>query len=339
MNNLDAFLHLIRTGEGTLGDYGYRTLYGGGLFDSFADHPRRAVKAGRYTSTAAGAYQIIARTWDGLRKLHPAELPDFSPPRQDVAARLLIQGRGAYDDVLAGRFRAAILKCNKEWASLPLSPYGQPTLSMERAMQILTAAGAQFAPEPTAVQSKEANMDPLSTSIITTALPKLIGALPEIANIFKNPNVAERNVEAVSKVGQILVDSTGASNAQEAVTRVLADPQTASEANDALRLSRADLADLMERAFESDERSVAAARTYSLGDQPVAGRWHFVHIISLLFVLLGGAAAVYVLVTSHDVGERTMALQTLLIVGFAGVASFWLGSSRSSQMKDLVRGK
>jgi hypothetical protein len=32
-----------------------------------------------------------------------------------------------------------------------------------------------------------------------------------------------------------------------------------------------------------------------------------------------------------------MALQTLLIVGFASVAGFWLGSSRSSQMKDVIK--
>ena len=44
-SNLSAFLTLIRTGEGTLGIDGYRTLYGGDLFDAFYDHPRTKVKA------------------------------------------------------------------------------------------------------------------------------------------------------------------------------------------------------------------------------------------------------------------------------------------------------
>ena len=46
-------------------------------------------------------------------------------------------------DLRAGRWDAAIRKTNKEWASLPGSPYGQPTLSMARAKQVLLAYGGQ----------------------------------------------------------------------------------------------------------------------------------------------------------------------------------------------------
>ena len=60
--NVRAFLAVIRAGEGTSDDDGYRRCFGGSLFDSFADHPRRVVRAGGYTSTAAGAYQFLART-------------------------------------------------------------------------------------------------------------------------------------------------------------------------------------------------------------------------------------------------------------------------------------
>ena len=38
----------------------------------------------------------------------------------------LIRGRGALQDVINGDLKAALDKCNKEWASLPGSPYGQP---------------------------------------------------------------------------------------------------------------------------------------------------------------------------------------------------------------------
>ena len=176
----------------------------------------------------------------------------------------------------------------------------------------------------------------IASSILISALPSLVSALPEIANIFKKTDVAERNVEAVAKVGTILMQATGATNMQEAVERVQADPQTAKEANDALRTNRADLVDLMERMMDKDEASVAAARVTSRGDKPILGQWQFIHLISLFLASLGGFAALLVLGTSQDPTERVMALQTLLIVGFASVASFWLGSSRSSQVKDLI---
>lgn len=133
--NVQAFLMLIRTGEGTANANGYRTLFGGRLFDGFADHPRITVTAGGYTSTAAGAYQFLSKTWDGLG------LPDFSPGMQDLGAVMLIKRRGALADVIAGRLGAAIAKCNKEWASLPGSPYGQPTMTATRAASLFAQWG------------------------------------------------------------------------------------------------------------------------------------------------------------------------------------------------------
>lgn len=127
--NVQAFLMLIRTGEGTANGNGYRTLYGGALFSDLSQHPDRAVTAGGITSTAAGAYQFLYKTWQGLG------LPDFSPANQDLGAVMLIKRRGALADVLAGRLDQAIAKCNKEWASLPGSPYGQPTLTLSRAYE------------------------------------------------------------------------------------------------------------------------------------------------------------------------------------------------------------
>jgi lysozyme len=137
--NVQAFLALIRTGEGTTGPNGYRTLFGGGLFNDYSRHPNIAVTRGALTSTAAGAYQILYRTWVPTAAAYG--LTDFSPASQDVAAVALIKGRGALADVIAGRFDTAIAKCNKEWASLPGSPYGQPTLTLDRAHAVLVMAG------------------------------------------------------------------------------------------------------------------------------------------------------------------------------------------------------
>ena len=126
--NVQAFLRTIRVAEGTAGGNGYSMLFGGDTFTGFADHPRvlvtRTSNGTPITSSAAGAYQILRRTWDGVRvKLG---LPDFSPASQDRAAVELIRQRGALADVRAGRFADAINKCRKEWASLPGAGYGQP---------------------------------------------------------------------------------------------------------------------------------------------------------------------------------------------------------------------
>lgn len=68
---------------------GYNVMYGGGKFEDFTDHPRKAVpitsgpNVGK-TSSAAGRYQFLGSTWDEVKK--EAGLPDFSPDSQDRGA-------------------------------------------------------------------------------------------------------------------------------------------------------------------------------------------------------------------------------------------------------------
>lgn len=141
--NVQALLRVIRAGEGTSDEGGYRRLFGGGTFASFADHPRIVVKKSGLTSTAAGAYQFLSSSWDETARI--MGLSDFSPRNQDFAAVGRLAARGALDDAIAGRFEQAIRKIAREWASLPGSPYGQPTISMERARSIYAMAGGDDA--------------------------------------------------------------------------------------------------------------------------------------------------------------------------------------------------
>ena len=136
--NVQAFLAMIRYAEGA----DYQTLFGGSKFQSFADHPRTVITAGKYKSSAAGAYQILARTWDDVRGRIGAT--DFSPYWQDQAAIFLIKRRGALPDVLAGRFEDAINKVRKEWASLPGAGYGQPERSLANLRNVYAANGGTF---------------------------------------------------------------------------------------------------------------------------------------------------------------------------------------------------
>lgn len=145
--NVQAFLRVIRRGEGTADEAGYRRMFGGELFSSFADHPRKKITkpfAGRkITSSAAGAYQFLESTWDETARL--MSLVDFSPASQDRAAVGRVAARGALEDVKAGRFDLAIKKVSKEWASMPGSPYGQPVISLATARAVYTSAGGAIA--------------------------------------------------------------------------------------------------------------------------------------------------------------------------------------------------
>lgn len=141
--NVQAFLKVIRTGEGTADALGYSRLFGGASFSGFADHPRKVVKKSGYTSTAAGAYQFLSSTWDETAKA--LGLRDFSPASQDLAALGRIAARGALDDVINGNFESAIKKVNKEWASMPLGPYGQPTMTMASAAKTFKKFGGKLA--------------------------------------------------------------------------------------------------------------------------------------------------------------------------------------------------
>lgn len=141
--NRKAFLDMIAVSEGTahLGDNGYNVLVGGGLFDSYADHPRKLITLNSkgLKSTAAGRYQLLSRNFDHYKAL--LHLPDFGPDSQDAIAIRLIKERGALDDVDAGRIGAAISKCRNIWASFPGAGYGQHENRIEKLELAYTEAG------------------------------------------------------------------------------------------------------------------------------------------------------------------------------------------------------
>ncbi|HEV8283824.1 MAG TPA: glycoside hydrolase family 104 protein [Chitinophagaceae bacterium] len=141
--NLKAFLIMIQYSEGTYGKDAYRKLYGGGVFNDFSKHPDTPITKYGITSTAAGAYQILFRTWQELQQ--KLRLPDFSPESQDKAAIELIKRRRALDDVMAGRFAQAIIKCRKEWASLPGAGYNQTEKDPKALAAVYKLAGGNIA--------------------------------------------------------------------------------------------------------------------------------------------------------------------------------------------------
>lgn len=116
--NVQAYLDFIAQHEGTT-KYGYHTQYGGGHFDSLAQHPN---PVGAFkgptgsTTSAAGRYQFERKTSDGLMK--QLGLKDFSPDSQDLMAVQNLANIGALDDVKTGNFGAATQKAQGQWESL-----------------------------------------------------------------------------------------------------------------------------------------------------------------------------------------------------------------------------
>lgn len=133
-DNVRKFLMLITFTEGTdRQKTPYNELFGFTNFVGHDKHPNILIKSANYRSTAAGRYQILKKTADFLK------MKDFTPESQDLAAIQLIKNAKAYEDVVAGNWEKAINKTNKIWASLPGSPYGQPTHKMSDAIKFVNS--------------------------------------------------------------------------------------------------------------------------------------------------------------------------------------------------------
>lgn len=123
------------------GGVSYNTLYGGGTFAG-NQHPNRLVTAGGYTSSAAGRYQFLYRTWSNLAAR--LGLNDFGPVNQDIGAIYLIDERGQLNRLIAGDFEGMMKNLGCLWAALPYSTCNQRQRPLAQTMQYYNAALAVY---------------------------------------------------------------------------------------------------------------------------------------------------------------------------------------------------
>ena len=123
------------------GGRSYNTLYGGGTFTG-TQQPNRAITAGGYTSTAAGRYQFLYRTWIEIK--NRLGLPDFTARYQDIAAVDLIAQRGQLGKLLAGDFEGMMRGLGCAWAALPYATCGQTRRPLAQTMNYYSAALAVY---------------------------------------------------------------------------------------------------------------------------------------------------------------------------------------------------
>lgn len=331
--NVLAFLAVIRRGEGTADPDGYKRIFGGEELDSFADHPRRVVtkklkKGGTISSSAAGAYQFLERTWDALVKQYG--FADFEPLTQDYAAIALIAGRKALNNVLQGEFQEAVRKCAREWASLPTAPYGQPTLTWAVAIETYRQAGGSFAPAP----ETQMPIPAILGAIAASAAPLLIQKIPELVGVLsdRDRKSPEQYAEVAGKSLEIITEAVGAVNAQEALDR-LQDPEQAEQARAAIR----------EHFYELQELGggIQAAREFAIDYatrtdvRRVVGQFTFLELLTLLSLPAAYVAGTVAFIWGGLGPEMKAALVTALVIQTVQVAyGFWFGTSFGSMRKD-----
>lgn len=145
--NVQAFLHTVRISENGTDDC-YNFIFGSSVdndirFTDFSKHPDIKVPYGNTFSTAAGAYQFLYFVWVPIQRKY--NLPDFSPPSQDIGACELISERNVLEKLMNGEFNEVVEECCKTWASLPgLNGYNQPQHDIAIVTDWYTQAGGQI---------------------------------------------------------------------------------------------------------------------------------------------------------------------------------------------------
>jgi len=322
-------------------------MFGGGLF-SVADgwqHPNVVNHAAGLSSTAAGAYQFLYRTWYSLCQQYP--FPDFAPKCQDMGAVALIAGRGALQDVLDGRLSAAIAKCNREWASLPGSPYGQPVLSMARCRAVFAEYGGTEAGIPNSGTSvpktaEDTRMDPLSlVSLLTGVFSPIIRAKAQKALGGEVGGQLADNLLAVTQ------QVTGKADPLEAVAVARQQPEMVAQVEAAavdwftkMQPALDKIAALEAAAWAAEEASRdAAAKRGAAMD--AAGFWTSAQFWIAAFILANVSGVVFTVLYRDTFSSDMQSFVIGAIVGGAltAVISYFFGSSRGSAAKDIVIGE
>lgn len=137
--NIWACLQMLSKSEGTNGDYSkmvYGVVTSSPLYPSLVGKrnvkipnlnrfPQILVKVNSagLSSSAAGKYQILRKTYNGLSIA--LGLTDFSENTQNLMAVELIRQRGGIPFLLKGDIKGALDKIKGEWASIAGAGYGQ----------------------------------------------------------------------------------------------------------------------------------------------------------------------------------------------------------------------
>lgn len=168
-------------------------------------------------------------------------------------------------------------------------------------------------------------------AVVGAVLPSIIGAIPDLIKIFgaKDQPVAERNVKVAERVVDVVVKATGAVNAQEAAEKLASDPAARTAAQDAVRAQWFDIVDEAGGGgIEGARKANLAAAEVPLLRQPAF--WISLALLPLVYLLVCD-----MLWGDGWTAEQRTQMATAILGVVAMVGAFFLGSSWSSQRKDM----
>ena len=203
--NVRKMLDLISYTEGTQAN-GYYTTFGGGRQSSLATHENRRksfkqTDGKTNTSSAAGRYQFLKGTWDGLARQYG--LKDFSERSQDIGALALIAQNGQLERIVAGDIKGAVSKLGGVWASLPSSTYKQGKKSWSTIDHFLGGSGTSSAPTYNEIPQVQTPQAPQ----VQQMNPDSLYAMPQVATLPVQPigvqNLFSLSGQPVSAVASV----------------------------------------------------------------------------------------------------------------------------------------
>lgn len=367
LTNVRAMLRVIRHGESDEenDDRAYRMRWGGlgnppAFFDDFWRHPRIfEPTTGDRVSSAAGAYQITATTYDDFAP--GLGISDFTPHSQDLIAVAIMAAEGALAALVDGRFDDAIGLLRGRWTSLPGAEENNPRWTLDAAREVYQKWGGTFAPSDTQpaapIEERGVPYHPPKEEPVAPIIIPLLSAIsafvPALAKIFNDGSAKGQKIEALAPLlSDALVKVTGAVNLQDVAEKVQSDPAAAQAAQKAVEdvvyhLSEVGGGIEAARKFSTD----VAAMNVSIWRMPsfVVTVILFPLIYFVVFIVLAGrgvATAIAAGITSNvDIIDRIAigfaisadmqnVVITAVIAGvLSGITGFFLGTSYGSQRK------
>lgn len=361
-----AFLHVIREGESNQNDDAYTLINGGGHFTSFADHPfaHQSAPPGK----AAGAYQFIPHTWDGLVSRYG--FTNFSPQCQDEGAVALILEHYAGDAIKAGQIAEACQILGSTWTSLP----GLGTARAERTFVKFGGTLPVTQPQDQGTtMADQTDSSPLQGTTAATAIPDIIaGVAPllgpwgvvvgglvkafsplfqeklakEIGKHTDSPDTAQQIAASVVQVAQ---DVTGKDDPVQATAAVQNDPQMAAKVEETLTDRLAAIAPYVDKLGELDKarwaaeqsgRDAAAARAqHERWDMTPVVVW-FAAVTTTLLVLGLVGAIIYQGITKDSINAALLSLTGPLAMAaiqcWRDIFAYRFDGSKASEAQNAI---
>jgi lysozyme len=173
-------------------------------------------------------------------------------------------------------------------------------------------------------QKTETPMAPALAALLPF-LPNLIPALGKI--IGSGSPVSDRNVAALTKASEVVVEALGAPNLQAAVDTMSTDPAARLRASEAVQANWFQIVEAGGGGIDGARKFNVAVASAEPWKMPAV--WISTALLALVFMVVG--TVLWAEGWSNDIRLQVVTA-TLTIIGMVG--SFWLGTSASSARKD-----